>query len=120
MTNEKSFKAENIKGSVVVGGNVSGSVHNIQASESPQTAVDLVQLANELTKLREAMGQAAKTTDQYIATGEVAKAEKAAQDEQLPQVLEHLRLAGQWALDIATQVGVPVAVAVIKQAAGMG
>ena len=82
-------------------------------------SMDLYQLAEELSRLREAMSQEAKETDQENAVGDVAKAEQAARAEDLPKVVEYLKSAGGWALDVATKVGVSLASEALKRSLGM-
>ena len=78
-------------------------------------SLDLVQLAEELSKLRQVMMNKATVAEHSIAIGEVAKAEKAAKEKNASKVMEHLNAAGHWALDIASKIGVPVAVEVLKR-----
>jgi hypothetical protein len=95
-----------IAGSVIVHGTSTGNMGNI----------DLAQLATELSQLRAAMKQSVENDDHDIAIGEVAQAEKAARENNASAVLVHLKSAGSWALKVATNIGVPVAVEVLKQA----
>jgi hypothetical protein len=81
--------------------------------------VDLEKLANERGKLREAMTQEAKETSHYLAVGEGAKAEEAAKAKASSKVVESLKAAGKWTLDVATKIGVSLATDVLKQSMGM-
>jgi hypothetical protein len=81
--------------------------------------IDLSVLASELSELRARLKEEAMDPDHDIAVGEVASAERAAREGDGPTVLEHLAKAGQWALDVATRIGVPVAVAALKTALGL-
>lgn len=118
---EKSVEAKNVTGSTIVVGKVDGNVTNTftQASGASENTIDMSQLSEQLSKLREAMSQEAKDTDHYIAMGKVAEAEKAAQEKDLSGVLGYLKSAGKWTLDVATRIGVSIAVEVIKQATGL-
>jgi hypothetical protein len=83
-------------------------VHQIEQT------VDMIQLSDELARLRQAMTQEATETDQHIAIGEVAKAEQAAKAKDSTRVVRSLRAAGGWALDVATKIGVSLATEVLK------
>lgn len=78
--------------------------------------IDLAQLAAELTVLRNALVKQATEPEQYVAIGEIAAAEAAAQKADGPKALEHLRKAGAWAWDAGSKVGVGVAIAAAKTA----
>jgi hypothetical protein len=82
-------------------------------------SVDLDKLSEELAQLRAAMRREATDGIHDMATAEVAKAEEAAREKDGPQILEHLRAAGRWALDVAMKYGLPVAVELIKKAVGL-
>jgi hypothetical protein len=118
---DKPFHVSDVKNSVVVGGSVDGSINNFSRvnPEADYRADDIARLIEELSQLRRSMNQEAKTADESIATSEVAKAEKSLNDNDLPSALKHLKAAGNWALDIATKVGVPIAVEFIKRALAM-
>ncbi|WP_221053350.1 hypothetical protein [Methylomonas koyamae] len=51
--------------------------------------------------------------------GAVAGAEKAARNGDGPALLEHLKKAGKWSLDIANKVGIAVAAKAIQAAMGL-
>ena len=51
--------------------------------------------------------------------GQPLRAEVAAKNGDGPKALEHLQNAGQWALDVALKIGVPVAIAALKTALGV-
>ena len=82
-------------------------------------AVDLSRLASDLTKLREAMASDSTSPSHYVAVGEVAAAEQAAQVGDQPAAFEHLKKAGKWALDVATKIGSEVASAALKTSLGL-
>lgn len=90
-----------------------------QIGSQIEKLMDLSQLAIELSLLRQAMSQEAKETTEYIAVGEVAKAEEAAKAKDSSKVAESLKGAGKWALDVATKVGVSLATEAIKQSTGL-
>jgi hypothetical protein len=113
---DKSFTAKDIEGSVVVGGSVNGSINNIRSDAWEKMDIDRSQLIEELSKLRTEMSRRAKNADEYIAVGEVAKAEKAAEGKNLSAILKHLKAAGKWVLDVAQEIGVPIAIEFAKQA----
>lgn len=78
--------------------------------------IDLTALRDELSRLRHKMRQESTSPEHDTATGEIAAAENAAQNGDESSVLEHLKRAGTWALDVATKIGEKVAVAAIKRA----
>lgn len=61
------------------------------------------------------MVKSAKLPNEFIAIGEVAKAENAIQLNDNKKISEHLKSAGKWALDAATQVGASLVAEVIKK-----
>jgi len=80
--------------------------------------IDLAALAGELSRLRVAMRGRAGTPEEDQAVADIGQAELSAKSNDGPGALQHLRRAGQWALDTATSIGVNVAAAAIKAAAG--
>ena len=72
-----SFKVKNVKNSVVVGGNVGGSINN-NPSADQKLNMDFGALADELSMLVKKMQPEADTSTKRSALTEVAKAEKAA------------------------------------------
>jgi len=79
-------------------------------------SVDLSELAKQLGELRQAMSERQDSSPQTaIALGKVAEAEIAAQEKKPSKVVEHLKAAGQVALDAAKEIGKAVAVEAIKQ-----
>ncbi len=90
-----------------------------QITNQIEKSVDLEQLANELAKLRLAMKQAAIEAEHDIAVSEVAKAELAAKEKDVSKVVEYLKSAGKWALDVAVKIGVPLAIEALQQAIGI-
>lgn len=114
---DKPFHAKNIKNSVLVGGSVNGSINNFsQENNVPTNPSEIAKLIEELSQLRQSMSQNAKTVDENIAVGEVAKAEKSLGADDVQSALKHLSAAGTWALDTAQKIGVPIAVEFIKRA----
>lgn len=102
---------------VAVGKNIN------QIWNEKQKDLDLPTLAGELSTLRMTMKETAVEPEHDIAVGEVAAAESAAKGGDGPTALQHLKNAGQWALDIAVRLAVPVATEAIKsalQAHGVG
>lgn len=82
-------------------------------------SVDLAELARQLGELRQLMAERQGSSPQTaIAIGELAKAEIAAQEKKHSKVIEHLKAAGQVALDVAKEVGKAVAVEAIKLSMG--
>jgi hypothetical protein len=82
--------------------------------------VDLAQLAGELGRLQKEMEQRATESAQKLAAGAIAAAAQSAQQKDGPKVVEYLKMAGSWALDVAQQIGVEVAKVAITGALGLG
>ncbi len=80
---------------------------------------NLLRLAPDLAKLREAMVSNSSSPAHYVAVGEVAAAEQAANAGDEPSALEHLKKAGKWALDVATKIGSEVAAAALRTSLGL-
>ena len=96
--------------------------HNItfqQVWNQSASNIDLKKLSHELAQLRPALRDAASEPEHDIAIGEVAAAEKAAQEGNGPKALGHLKKAGKWTFDIATKIGTGVATAALKVALGL-
>jgi hypothetical protein len=81
--------------------------------------VDLAALGGELASLRQALKDKAKSAEENSAVGAVAAAETAAKKGDGPSVLERLKNAGEWALKVALEIGLPYAVKAIKAAIGL-
>ena len=60
------------------------------------------------------MQQEASSADEFQALTNVVGAQEAAEKGDGPTALERLKAAGQWGLDVATKIGVPVAVKAIQ------
>ncbi len=76
---------------------------------------DLEELKKELEQLRLAMRDEAKVTDDDLAIVEIGKAIEASENSNTTKVLEHLKKAGNKALEISEKIGVTIASAAIKQ-----
>jgi hypothetical protein len=83
--------------------------------------LDLSRLADELSTLQKAMKAKASNSDsdQDIAIANITLAAKAAKEKDVSKLVNYLKAAGQWALDIATKISVPVAITAITKALGM-
>jgi hypothetical protein len=75
-------------------------------------------LATELARLRSEARKDATEPEHDIAVSDIAKAEQAAKEGQTSVVVQHLKSAGTWALDVATRIGTSVAVEAIKRSMG--
>lgn len=82
-------------------------------------SVDFAELASQLNELRQALKKEAQDDEHDIAIGKVAEAEQAAKAGDDSKVAEYLKAAGQWALEVALKIGVPVAVDALKKALGI-
>jgi hypothetical protein len=109
----------------ITGGNIGAvgdqaQAHNIvQVSNQTLGSIDMTNLASDLARLRAEARREATEPEHDIAVSEIAKAEKAAQEGVSSKVVEHLKAAGKWALDVATKIGTDVAVEAIKKSAGL-
>lgn len=84
-----------------------------------QGKIELSTLALELSRLREEMKKEAKEPAHDAAVGAIASAEVAAQEGNGAKVFEYLAKAGQWALDVATKIGIGIAIQALKTALGL-
>ena len=112
----------------VTGGNVVGMGDNneirdnvIVQSMAP-VEFDMAELAKELSALRKAMKKHAdpEKAEHDEAIGDIAKAETAAKAGDTSKVMEALKSAGKWSLEVGEKIGVGVATKVITSALGIG
>ncbi len=111
-------------GNVVVAageGNVlsTGDVVFQQVWNDAGGSIDLLKLADDLSKLRAEMKKDATEPEHDVAIGNVSMAEKAAKEGNGPKALEYLKAAGKWALDIWKEIGVSVASDTLKKVIGL-
>lgn len=81
--------------------------------------LDFEKVSEELARLRSEAQKIAKTPEELVSVGEIASAEIAAKEGSGPKMLEHLKNAGKWTLDIATNIGSTIAAEVIKKSMGL-
>ena len=93
--------------------------HFTQMWASSGDKIDLATLASELKTLRAALREKASDKEHYESLGEVVAAEKAATEGNGPGALEHLKKVGAWVWDVATKIGVGVAITAAKTALGI-
>lgn len=84
-----------------------------------QTEINLVALADELTRLRAEIRLTAKTVDEDVALSDLGRAEVAAREGDGPRVMAHLAQAGRWVLAVAKEVGTELAAKAIERSLGM-
>jgi uncharacterized protein YjbI with pentapeptide repeats len=83
-------------------------------------SIDLSALAKELSELRQAIKDKQDSSPQAdIALVKVAEAEIAATEKDTAKVVEHLKSAGKWMMDFASEIGKDVVVVAIRQSMGM-
>lgn len=75
---------------------------------------DTTVLAAELAKLLAAMKNDASEPEHFESLAEVSRAEKSAKSGDGPSALQSLKAAGQWALDVATKIGVSLVTELLK------
>jgi hypothetical protein len=81
---------------------------------------DLKELSTELQRLRAELGsRAGSEAEHAIAIGEIAQAEKAADEGDKTRLRDHLARAGRWCLGVAKEIGMLVAAAAIAAAMGI-
>jgi len=107
----------NVGQGVGVGRNVRMNNTTVNQAQGTET-LDLPALADQLAKLRAEMKKQATEPDHDVSVGAIAAAESAAKNGDEKSVLDHLKNAGQWAMEIGLKVGVPVAIEAIKKASG--
>lgn len=81
--------------------------------------IEMVALAEGLATLKQNMAGKATTTEHFNTIAAVSAAEDAARSGDETTVVEKLKAAGTWALDVATKIGVTVASEAIKKASGL-
>ena len=85
-----------------------------------EKSINLSDLAQQLADLRQAAAAKQDTSAKAaIAVGNLAAAEEAANEKNPSKVVASLKAAGEWALDLAKDIGKEVAVEAIKQSMGM-
>jgi hypothetical protein len=104
----------NIAQGIGVGRNVTMTNVTVNQVQS-QEKIDLPALATDLSKLRTEMKKQAVAPEHDVAVGAVAAAEAAAKKGDEKSALDHLKGAGEWALSLGINLGVPVAIAAIKR-----
>ena len=80
--------------------------------------IDLRILTKELAELRQKLLEYAKEPEHYNSIANVASAEDCAKKGNGQKAFEHLSKAGNWVLDTATKIGIPVATAAIVASMG--
>lgn len=91
----------------------------IQSWNKISSFLDFNQLAKELAQLKEEMQKRAETPEQEMSIGSIAAAEKAAISNDGPKVLEYFKNAGKWAIEVATQIGIGLAIKELINALGI-
>ena len=119
---------ENIPTTITVQGGSVGQINidthgNVSQHNNYETNVlpniDLSTIAKELSKLQQAMSSLSQSTAHNLSIHEIEKAKQAAQQGNEQQLYRHLRAAGQWALEVATKIGVSIAVDALRIALGL-
>lgn len=109
----------------ITGGQQGAVGDNAQASNFQMvwnqlsSAVDLDKLALELQSIREKGRAEVVTANDEVSIGNIASAEIAAKEKDGVKVVEYLKKAGQWALNVATKIGAQIAVKAIKESLGL-
>lgn len=83
------------------------------------TQVDITQLERELTILMTELRTQADTPQHFMALAEVSSAELAVKGGDSNKAMSHLREAGKWVLDVATELGCGLVIETIKATLGL-
>jgi hypothetical protein len=83
---------------------------------TPELNVDLHALIADLKQLKKELYAEANEPEQLHAVAEIESAKRAAEKSDQPALVKALRASGQWALEVATQIGASVAEAAIRAA----
>ncbi len=114
------------EGIIITGGSV--DAQSIAAGQNARAVtnianqdlgLDLPELAKELEQLRMALRKEATDREHDAAVVAVGDAAEAAKQGNGSEVLDHLKKAGKWALDVATKIGVSIASDALKKSLGM-
>jgi hypothetical protein len=110
------FKIENLKvlGAAVFGDNA--KQENVGQPEAVLHRLDLARLASDLAKLQVEIRAQRIELDRRGDVEAIEAAENAAKEGNCHAALGSLSKVGKWVFDVATKVGVPVAVAALKEA----
>lgn len=105
-----------------LGGSKMGDTYNISGGQvgavgksAISTGNTFQQIINDLSRLHEEMQRTATNPKQEAAAQDVAKAEQAARQEDEATMQQHLKNAGQWALDCAQKIGTDVVTEYLKK-----
>lgn len=102
-----------------VGKGAKVKVLTFQNSRRETSEFDLDGLVGELHRLRTEMRKRASTTEHDLAVVAVGQAIAAAEEGNAPNLVQRLKGAGTWAIDLATAIGAGIAVEAIKTALGL-
>lgn len=108
----------NIGQGVGVGRNVKMTHVTVNQGQGQSKSFDMPTLASELERLRAELKKLATEPEHDMAIGAIAAAEAEAKNGDESTTLDYLAKAGQWALDVAIKIGVPVAIEAIKKSVG--
>jgi len=81
--------------------------------------LDFDKLLKELEALRSALALKATQPDQFTEIAEVSRAEQAAKEKDGNKLLGHLKSAGKWAFDVATEIGAHLVAEILKVQLGI-
>jgi hypothetical protein len=102
-----------------VGRGAKVKVLTFQNSGGENCEFDINSLVAELQILRSEMRKQASTTEHDLAIVAVGQAISAAEEGNTPSLIQRLKSAGTWAIDLATTIGAGIAVEAIKAAVGL-
>lgn len=100
-------------------GDQASATHFTQVNQQGSEKLDLQALALELAQLKAELVARAEQPEHYVAIAQVAAAEQAAAKGEQDEALASLKNAGAWVWDVATKVGVGVAIVAAKQFLGL-
>lgn len=109
----------NIEHGVGIGRNVQMTDTTVtQTRTEGGDRIDMPLLAQELTILLAELNKQKSDPEHQLAIGAIAAAEMEAKKGDESKALRYLSKAGQWALDVATKIGVSVATEALKKSMG--
>jgi hypothetical protein len=104
--------------------NTVSDIHMTQAyADNALSGIDMHALAQQLDMLTERLKETAVKSEEYVSLAEVSQAADAAKKQDKAGTLAHLKAAGEkagtWLLNVAQDIGVPLAIAAAKAALGI-
>jgi len=100
-------------------GAIAHDINFNQIWNEAKDGINLPELANELSELRLKLKEKATEPEHEVSIGQIAAAESSARKGDGPKALEYLKQAGNWALNVAKTIGVPIATKALMKVLGL-